>query len=82
LTGPVRASTIPPVASATYWANGRKVVLASAQETFGAARVAVKDELDAVMYPPQPASEMVGCNLINLVVTFRAMAGEVKLAVR
>ena len=72
---------MPPVASVTYWANGRKVVLVSAQEIFGAAKVNVKDELEAAAYPPQPAAEMVGWNLINSVVTFRAMAGDVKLAV-
>ena len=71
---------MPPVASVMYWENGRKVVLVSAQEIFGAAKVNVKDELEAVTYPPQPAAEMVGWNLINSVVTFRAMSGDVKLA--
>ena len=80
MKGVVAASTMPPVASATYWENGRNVVLVSAQEIFGAAKVAEKDELDAETYPPQPAAEMVGCNLTNSVVTFKAMAGDVKLA--
>ena len=57
------------MASSTYWTNGRIVALASAQEMFGAPRVAAKDELDKSIYPPQPASEMVGCSLINSVVT-------------
>ena len=50
---------MPPVASVTYWANGRKVVLVSAQDIFEAPKVNVKDELEAVTYPPQPAAEMV-----------------------
>ena len=52
--------------------------MVSVQEIFGAPKVAVKDELEAVTYPPQP--EMVKRNLINSVVTFRAMSGDVKLA--
>ena len=40
--------------------------------------MAVKDELEAVTYPPQP--EMVKRNLINSVVTFKVMSGDVKLA--
>ena len=50
---------------------------------FGAERllVAEKDEFDKSINRPQPASETIGCNLINSVVTFRAMAGEVKLVV-
>ena len=42
--------------------------------------MAVKDELEAVTYPPQPAAEMVGGHLINSVLTFKAMSGDVKLA--
>ena len=57
------------MASDTYWTNGRKVVLVSAQEMFVAERIAEKDVLDNLIYPPQPASESAGCNLINSVVT-------------
>ena len=42
----------------------------SASDMFEAERIAEKDELDKSIYPPQPASEIVGCNLINWVVTF------------
>ena len=55
--------------------------MVSAQEIFGAPKVAVKDELEAVTYPPQPAAEIVGGHfLINSVLTFKAMSGDVKLA--
>ena len=54
--------------------------MVSAQEIFGAPKVAVKDELEAVTNPPQPAAEMVKRNLINSVVTFKVMSGDVKLA--
>ena len=58
------------MASSTYWTNGRIVALTSAKEMFGAPRTAEKDKLDKPIYPPQPASEMVGCSLMNSVVTF------------
>ena len=54
--------------------------MVSVQEIFGAPKVAVKDELEAVTYPAQPAAEMVGGHLINSVLTFKAMSGDVKLA--
>ena len=58
------------MASSTYWTNGKIVALASAEGMFGAPRVAEKDELSKLIYPPQPASEVVGSNLISSVVTF------------
>ena len=61
-------------------ANGRKVVLVSAQEIFEAPKVAVKDELGWIRHCLQPAAEMVGGHLINSVLTFKAMSGDVKLA--
>ena len=66
----VVAYVMPPVASVTYWTNGRKVAFVSTQEMFGAPRVIEQDELVEVIYPPQPASERVGCNLMSSAVTF------------
>ena len=58
--------------------NGRNVAFASAQEMLGATSLAEKLKLDKLIYPPQHASESFGCNFINSVVMFWAMAGEVK----
>ena len=72
----------PPVASSTKWTKGLKVAFVSAKEAFGATRSMESDTFDNSMYAPHPISEITGCNLISSVLTFCAMSGEVKLALR
>lgn len=55
--------------------KGRIVAFISVNETLGAMKTAKKDWLVMPEYPPQPASESLGCSRTNSVATVCATSG-------